>query len=430
MDSNKKMMYIGIGVVAVAIIGFLIWKYWNKPSFPPSQYNSNNSLDSSVNTTMPKGNKIVSPSGNAALVLGDDGDLKLMLGSTQVANANTGFAPIGNCVKLLPNGSLAVFSAEKSSSQSSQTAKWSTQPLTNSTANFILTVSETPELMILNFDTGVPTKVNMIPLPPPVIHFPPSQYNASNSMDSVVNTTLNMNQKITSKSGKAWMAMQTDGNLVVYTNSGNNVLTSSSSQFSPLGHHVTLTSNGAMILYDKSNTAIATTGVLGNSKYILTINDDGSLHILDFTTGKDNLTSFPIFPPQQYTTGAFSMDSVKWKVMGSGGQIYSPSGKATMRMQPDGNLVTYIGGTCLSGSQCTGGKCVNYSNTMKNEGATLTFSSNGQLSVIPKGGGNPLWSSTAYNVSRYILTVDDNGNVHVLNSLTGDIKQVQFPSQC
>jgi hypothetical protein len=414
MDT-EKIALIAFGVLAVAIIGYFIWKYFSAKTFPPSQYTSNNSLDSSINTTLPKGNKIVSPSGNASLILSDDGNLSSMLGNAPIQSTGTNFPPIGNCLKLEKNGSLTIYSADNK-------PKWSTQPLTSNTGNFILTVADTGELDILNFDTGTVNKITFIPLPPPKNIFPPPQYNSQNSMDSVVNTTLKLNTYINSNQQNATMAMQPDGNLVISTNNRTKVVFSSATNFVPVGYTAKLNSNGSLTISTKDGLIVWTTGVLGNSKYILTLDEIGGVNILDYITGKNHKIPLNIlgFPPTQYASGVNSRDTLAWNNMPSGGQIVSPGGTASLRMQTDGNLVSYIG----SGT----GNCVGQSGTPLNSGAYMVFSPDGSISVRKKGDGSPLWSSPSLRISRYILTIDDSGVLHLLDYLSGTSTILQLKS--
>lgn len=420
MDVNT--ISIILGILGIAIVGYFIWKYFKKPSFPPSQYNSNNSMDSSINTTLPKGNKIVSPQGISSLVLTEQGDLVVMLGNSIIIDVKTNVAPVGNSLKLGTDGSLSVYTANND-------VKWTTGPLTTTSANFILTISDTGIVTILNYDTNAPVTVVFKPYVPPLNVYPPPPYNAQNSLDSKLNTTLVSNQSIKSQDGSATLVMQNDGNLVMYTNNMNKVKYSSASNFIPKGVMAQMKNNGALVVKDNTGLEIWTTGVLGTSTYILYISNDGELNVLDYVTGKSQPIQFPSFPPPQYTSGAYSRDSIKWTTLASGGMITSPSGKATLVMQTDGNLVSYIGGKC-SGSGCVGGTVVSYTGTYggNNGGNTLLLKPDGSLNVIPKTGGTPVWSSPSLRMSRYILTIDDSGILYLLDYVSGVTTILKLPS--
>lgn len=117
------------------------------------------------------------------------------------------------------------------------------------------------------------------PNPPPAMIIPPPWATKENSMDTVINTTLvgANDQKMSSLSGKAQLRVQTDGNVIITIN---NKLFYATYIPAP-GANLQLTRYGSLQLVEKSGATVPLSPSLPYAQYVMTLNDDGSIKLMD-----------------------------------------------------------------------------------------------------------------------------------------------------
>jgi hypothetical protein len=109
--------------------------------------------------------------------------------------------------------------------------------------------------------------------------------------------------------------------------------------------------------------------------------------------------------PAQATTYLGSSLS-EGSTMPSDSFLLDPTGVYYLYMQPDGNLVQYVGSTALWASGTSG-----------DSGAYAVFQADGNF-VIYTTGGSPIWASHTYTFSGLTLQEQTDGNAVIYNGAT------------
>ncbi|WP_105132495.1 protease pro-enzyme activation domain-containing protein [Burkholderia sp. BE12] len=209
-------------------------------------------------------------------------------------------------------------------------------------------------------------------------------------------TMLKPGQVVYSASQSHELAMQDDGNLVLY-NATNGAAVWSSGTYGNAGANAVFQTDGNFVVYSASGTALWFSSTNGASyDQYLAVQDDGNMVIYR--------SYFPIFATSTATTGLASSSSgpAVWKggVAISNGQSFtSGNGANVLVMQGDGNLVLLRQGTPVWNS-----------GTVGHSGASAVMQGDGNL-VIYSAAGAPLWNSGTGGNSGAAVYVQDDGNV-------------------
>lgn len=198
------------------------------------------------------GDSLTSGNGNYRMVMQGDGNLVLYAGSRPLWHTHTSGNP-GAYAVLQGDGNLVIYSA-------------SSQPLrftgTQGNPNATLVLDDDGNLVLRSASGGIlwQTATSQTPAPPTP---PTSQGTVWRAGDS-----------LTSGNGVYRMAMQGDGNLVLYA--GSQPLWHTQTSGNP-GAYTVLQGDGNLVLYSASSQPLRFTGTQGNPGATLALGDDGNL---------------------------------------------------------------------------------------------------------------------------------------------------------
>ncbi|KVF15003.1 peptidase S53 [Burkholderia vietnamiensis] len=209
-------------------------------------------------------------------------------------------------------------------------------------------------------------------------------------------TTLRPGQIVYSGSGSHQLAMQNDGNLVLY-NTTNGAAVWNSGTYGNPGAYAVFQGDGNFVVYDASGKALWNSATSSTSySQFLAVQDDGNLVIY---------RSFvPVFATST-ASGVYANSTTGpavWKggvALGSGQSFTSGNGANVLVMQGDGNLVLLRQGV----AQWSSG-------TYGHPGAFAAMQADGNL-VVYSSTGVPLWYSDTSGNSGAATYVQDDGNV-------------------
>jgi hypothetical protein len=179
------------------------------------------------------------------------------------------------------------------------------------------------------------------------------------------------------------LAMQTDGNLVLYTQ-GVAVWASNTAGYT--GARAVMQSDGNLVVYGPGNDALWSSGTAGHPGSALAVQDDGNVVIYD------------------RTTAIWATRTVNYYVK-SGGRLIgsqfvtSRNGRYRLIMQDDGNLVAYT----------ANGRALWATNTAGHAGARIEMQGDGNL-VVYSPDNHPLWASNTagHDGARVVMQADGN----------------------
>jgi GH25 family lysozyme M1 (1,4-beta-N-acetylmuramidase) len=218
---------------------------------------------------------------------------------------------------------------------------------------------------------------------------------------------LEAGHSLSSCNGRFTLAMQGDGNLVLYLD-GTHALWASNTAGRG-GVVVVMQTDGNLVVYDADDSPVWSDGKAGNAGASLAMQDDGN--VVEYSTASKVLwatgTNVPVLPKP---TGCGAMTS--GQALQQGESLGSCDGTHMLVMQTDGNLVLYHSGKALWESNTSGttaytaemqsdGNFVLYdaehaplwsSGTQGNGGAHLAMQDDGNL-VVYASGGRALWAS-------------------------------------
>ncbi|RQX84304.1 peptidase S53 [Burkholderia anthina] len=209
-------------------------------------------------------------------------------------------------------------------------------------------------------------------------------------------TTLRPGQIVYSGSRTHQLAMQNDGNLVLY-NTTNGAAVWNSGTYGNPGAYAVFQDDGNFVVYGASGNALwnSTTSSTSYSQFLV-VQDDGNLVIY---------RSFvPVFATSTASSAYANSTTgpAVWKggvVLGSGQSFTSGNGANVLIMQGDGNLVLLRQGV----AQWSSG-------TYSHPGAFAAMQADGNL-VVYSPTGVPLWYSGTSGNSGAATYVQDDGNV-------------------
>ncbi len=200
-------------------------------------------------------------------------------------------------------------------------------------------------------------------------------------------TVLGSGSEVFSPNGQYRLAMQTDGNLVLYQ--GSQWVWKTTTNGNP-GAWAVMQVEGNLVVYSASGQALWATPTHDRPGSDLHVQDDGNLAIYD---GND-LVSWDRFggtrPNSVVDTGV---------VLQGGESRWSPNGQYRLAMQTDGNLVLYQGSQWVWKTTTNG-----------NPGAWAVMQVEGNL-VVYSASGQALWATPTADRPGSELYVQDDGNL-------------------
>lgn len=200
-------------------------------------------------------------------------------------------------------------------------------------------------------------------------------------------------QYLLSQDTKSVLALQTDGNGVLYKDF---VAVWSTKTAKRQVSRLTMQSDGNLVLYDTTGKALWSSGTAGNSNAHLTLQTDGNLVI--YSAGGSPLWSTATNGRPDGLSYVNSRVITTAHILG-GQELTSVDGSFHWVMQSDGNLVLYNkNGLALWSSRTAG-----------HSGAFLNLQGDGNL-VVYSPTGSALWSSrTDHNaISNLVMQADGN----------------------
>jgi hypothetical protein len=294
--------------------------------------------------------------------------------------------------------------------------------------------------------TGTDTKTPSPAAPPPAS---PTATNpiATSGSDRITSTaTLNANGQISSQDGGTTLAMQGDGNLVLYSAAGSPLWSSGTAGMG--SSHLVMQDDGNLVVYrDSDNGVTWNAGTAGLGPSTLVVQNDGNLMVYINASGQSTWSSgtaratppaasqgpadpspaatpdpataspdpgpAPVTPPSPppppaiATSGSDRMTSTS--TLAAGATIASQSGSYTLSMQGDGNLVLYDGGFNPLWS----------SGTASMGSSHLVVQDDGNLVVYRDSDGGVTWSSGTAGTGASTLVVQNDGNLVLYNDASG-----------
>jgi len=207
--------------------------------------------------------------------------------------------------------------------------------------------------------------------------------------------TLSAGQSLSSADGRYLLAMQSDGNLVLYLRNGaagERALWSSVTS-GDTGDHALLQTNGALVLLDSGGQTLWSSNSAPAGCTDLVIQNDG------------NLVIYPSSLKAVWATGTRPTRLNPGDVLLAGQTIYAPGEQYKLAMQGDGNLVLHDdAGAPLWSSQTSG-----------HPGSHAVMASTGEL-IVEDPAGSPLFSTPTSGHPGANLAVQDDGNLVVYSA--------------
>lgn len=217
-------------------------------------------------------------------------------------------------------------------------------------------------------------------------------------------TMLKPGQIVYSASRNHELAMQNDGNLVLYNTSSGAAVWNSGTNGNA-GAYAVFQTDGNFVIYGTGGKPLWFSSTNGTSYgQSLVIQDDGNMVIYRM--------SVPIFATATSAAGLASSSSgpAVWKggvTLGSGQSLVSGNGANVLVMQGDGNLVLLRQGVPVWNS-----------GTHNHPGAYATMQTDGNL-VVYSSAGAPLWYSGTGGNPGAVTYLQDDGNVVIYTQVPG-----------
>jgi hypothetical protein len=196
--------------------------------------------------------------------------------------------------------------------------------------------------------------------------------------------SLTAGERMTSPNGQYSLNMQSDGNLVEYV--AGRALWATGTEGN-VGDHVAMQTDGNLVVYSLTNTALWSSRSGGHSgAFDLTLLDNAGLVV----SGRGGALW-----SRQPQTGVLPMG----ETLLPGERLVSPNGLYSLRMQPGGSLAEYTAGRGL------------WANGTDGAGDRVVMQSDGNL-VVYSPTNQPVWSSrTGGRSGTFDLTLSDSGDV-------------------
>jgi GH25 family lysozyme M1 (1,4-beta-N-acetylmuramidase) len=205
-------------------------------------------------------------------------------------------------------------------------------------------------------------------------------------------------QTYSSCDGRFTVAMQTDGNLVLYRNDVG--ATWASNTAGSDGYAAIMQGDGNFVLYGTHSDPLWASGTNGHDGATLAVQDDGNMVV--YAPGAHPVwasnTNLP--PPPAAPSGCTMIQPGQG--LSGGEQFSSCDGRYTLAMQDDGNLVLYHNGVGAIWATMTNGKN-GYNAVMQTDGNFVLYDTQ----------NHPLWASGTSGDGGSSLAVQDDGNLVV-----------------
>ncbi len=201
--------------------------------------------------------------------------------------------------------------------------------------------------------------------------------------------SLSGSQVLMSSSGQYKLAMQGDGNFVLYT--GQRALWQTKTYPNP-GARVIMQTDGNLVVYNASGGALWASGTAGHSGASLAVQNDGNVVV--YATNGQAL----------WNTGTTSSSLAPGDSLSASQYLNSPNRLYQLAMQGDGNFVLY-----------TGQRALWQTKTYPNPGARVIMQTDGNL-VVYNASGGALWASGTAGHAGASLFVQNDGNVVIYGS--------------
>jgi hypothetical protein len=194
------------------------------------------------------------------------------------------------------------------------------------------------------------------------------------------------------------LAMQTDGNLVLYRGDAGAMWATNT--YGTDGHVAVMQTDGNFVLYGKHSNPLWASHTNGHGGASLDVQDDGNLVV--YGPGGSPLwasgTNLPAAPAAPTGCGAMAPGHG----LTAGTKVDSCDGRYTLAMQTDGNLVLYHNGKGALWATGTNGK----------NGFNAVMQTDGNF-VLYDTKNHPLWASGTYGHGGADLAVQEDGNLVV-----------------
>jgi GH25 family lysozyme M1 (1,4-beta-N-acetylmuramidase) len=205
---------------------------------------------------------------------------------------------------------------------------------------------------------------------------------------------LSRGQSVGSCDGRFVLAMQTDGNLVLYSNG---IAAWASDTSGTASEVAAMQGDGNLVLYSATGCPLWASKTDGHPGSDLAVQNDGNLVIYGGGNALWSSGSGPILPAPTGCGGLGSNTSLS-----SGASVVACGGCFSLILQGDGNLVVYKDGAGAVWSSGTAGQ----------GGYTAAMQPDGDL-VLYARTGCPIWSSGSGGHPGATLAVQDDGNLVV-----------------
>ena len=200
-------------------------------------------------------------------------------------------------------------------------------------------------------------------------------------------------KRFASCDGKYFLTLQTNGNLILSADAGRVALWSTGTT-SGTGSYLAMQDDGNLVVYSAQGKAVWATMTNGHRGATATVQTDGNLVVYD-AKGKalwDANSSPANIGPNGLNPGA---------VMHAGTLLYSRNKQLRLVLQGDGNLVLYRGGAAQWATS-----------TYRGSKTTATMQWDGNL-VVRDGSGKALWSTGTSGQMGAALAIQDDGRLIV-----------------
>jgi len=209
--------------------------------------------------------------------------------------------------------------------------------------------------------------------------------------------SINVAQHLMAPSARTILALQTDGNLVLYNDSSPEWHANTGGT---RANQLIMQSDGNLVLYSATNAPLWASGTVGNSGARAVLQSDGNFVIY----GSGNT---PLWASGTGRTPAFNasvLHSVRGGFLYPKQRLQMANRSRVLVMQTDGNLVLYSGGQPVWATWTQG-----------NPGAIAVMQADGNFVIYSKE-GRPLWATYTVHHPNAQIVLQDDGNIVVYNT--------------
>lgn len=209
--------------------------------------------------------------------------------------------------------------------------------------------------------------------------------------------TINTGSYLMSPSAHSVLSLQTDGNLVLYSDSSVQWYSHTNGT---AADHLVMQTDGNLVLYTSAGAALWSSGTVGNAGAKAILQSDGNLVI--YSSGGAPLWSTGTYHVPSYSNTV--LHALRSGVLYPQQSLQMADRTHSLVMQRDGNLVLYSNGHPVWASY-----------TQNNPGAFATMQADGNLVIYSKT-SKPLWATYTNNNPGSTFVLQDDGNLVIYNS--------------